>query len=77
MPAKIVEILRRRPIIFMGMLVLAELQHKILGGYEIFGLVHRRFNVLVRSGTVYSLLYSLERKSLVTAVWVNGNESTP
>jgi len=51
----------------MDMLILAELQQKPLSGYDIIGLVHRRFNVLVSSGTVYSLLYSLERKGLVTA----------
>ena len=68
MPSKIVENLRRRTIkTFMDMLILAELQEKPLSGYDIISLVHRRFNVLVSSGTVYSLLYSLERKGLVTA----------
>jgi len=51
----------------MDMLILAELQEKPLSGYDIIGLVHKRFNVLVSSGTVYSLLYSLERKGLVAA----------
>jgi DNA-binding PadR family transcriptional regulator len=68
MPSKIVENLRRRTIkTFMDMLILAELQEKPLSGYDIISLIHRRFNVLVSSGTVYSLLYSLERKGLVTA----------
>ena len=49
------------------MLILAELQDKPLSGYDIISLIHRKFNVLVSSGTVYSLLYSLERKGLVTA----------
>jgi DNA-binding PadR family transcriptional regulator len=66
--AKIVENLRRRAIkTFMDILILAELQDKPLSGYDIIGLIHERFNVLVSSGTVYSLLYSLERKGLVTA----------
>lgn len=51
----------------MDILILAELQHKPLSGYDIISLIHRKFNVLVSSGTVYSLLYSLERKGLVTA----------
>jgi DNA-binding PadR family transcriptional regulator len=51
----------------MDLLVLAELQEKPLSGYDIIALIHKRFNVLVSSGTVYSLLYSLERKGLVTA----------
>lgn len=68
MPAKIVENLRRRTIkTFMDMLILAELQEKPLSGYDIISLIHKRFNVLVSSGTVYSLLYSLERKGLVIA----------
>jgi len=49
------------------MLILAELQEKPLSGYDIISLIHKRFNILVSSGTVYSLLYSLERKGLVTA----------
>lgn len=68
MVSKIVENLRRRTIkTFMDVLILAELQDKPLSGYDIIGLVHKRFNVLVSSGTVYSLLYSLERKGLVAA----------
>ena len=68
MVSKIVESLRRRTIkTFMDVLILAELQEKPLSGYDIIGLVHKRFNVLVSSGTVYSLLYSLERKGLVVA----------
>ena len=66
--SKIVENLRRRTIkTFMDILILAELQEKPLSGYDIISLIHRKFNVLVSSGTVYSLLYSLERKGLVTA----------
>ena len=62
------ENLRRRTIkTFMDILILAELQDKPLSGYDIISLIHRKFNVLVSSGTVYSLLYSLERKGLVTA----------
>jgi len=49
------------------MLILAELQEKHLSGYDIIELIHKRFNVLVSSGTVYSLLYSMERKGLVAA----------
>jgi DNA-binding PadR family transcriptional regulator len=68
MSSNIVENLRRRTIkTFMDILVLAELKAKPLSGYDIITLIHKRFNVLVSSGTVYSLLYSLERKGLVTA----------
>jgi hypothetical protein len=48
MPSKIVDNLRRRAIkTFMDMLILAEIQEKPLSGYDIIGLVHKRFNVLV------------------------------
>ena len=68
MTSKIVENLRRRTIkTFMDMLILGELQDKQLSGYDIIGLIHKRFNILVSSGTVYSLLYSLERDGLVVA----------
>lgn len=68
MVSKIVENLRRRAIkTFRDMLILSELQDKPLSGYDIIGLVHRRFDVLLSSGTVYSLLYSLERNGLVIA----------
>ena len=49
------------------MLILGELQDKPLSGYDIIGLIHKRFNVLVSSGTVYSLLYSLERDGMIAA----------
>ena len=46
MVSKIVEKLRRRTIkTFMDMLILGELQEKPLSGYDIIGLVHKRFNV--------------------------------
>ena len=68
MPSKIVEKLRGTTIKnFMDVLILGELQEKPLSGYDIIGLIHKRFNVLVSSGTVYSLLYSLERNGLVSA----------
>ena len=50
MVSKIVEKLWRRTIkTFMDILILAELQNKPLSGYDIIGLVHKRFNVLVSS----------------------------
>jgi len=38
--------------------------------YEVISYIHNKFNPLVSSGTVYSLLYSLERNSLVEGAWV-------
>jgi len=39
-----------------------------MSGYDIIGLIHKRFGILVSSGTVYSLLYSLERNGLIKGV---------
>ena len=55
---------------FMDMIVLAELKNgPPMGGYDIIGYIHDRFHILVSSGTVYSLLYSLEREGLIEGMW--------
>jgi len=50
---------------FMDVLIMAELRSNPLSGYDVISLVHKKFNLLVSSGTVYSLLYSLERGGLI------------
>ncbi len=50
---------------FMDVLVMAELRSSPLSGYDVISLIHKKFNLLVSSGTVYSLLYSLERDGLI------------
>ncbi len=54
---------------FFDVLVLAELRNGPLSGYDVITLIHDKFRVLVSSGTVYSLLYALERDGLVTGAW--------
>jgi DNA-binding PadR family transcriptional regulator len=55
---------------FMDMLILAEMKKEAsLSGYDIISFVHKKFGVFVSSGTVYSLLYSLERAGLIKGVW--------
>jgi len=64
------EKLRKRVIQnFMDILVLTEMKKGSLSGYDVIALLHRRFGILLSSGTVYSLLYSLERDGLVKGVW--------
>ena len=53
----------------MDILILTEMKKSPLSGYDVIGLVHKKFDILVSSGTVYSLLYSLERDGLVKGVW--------
>jgi len=46
---------------FMDVLILAELRNAPMSGYDVIGFIHNKFGILVSSGTVHSLLYSLER----------------
>jgi DNA-binding PadR family transcriptional regulator len=54
---------------FMDIIIMAELLKDSLSGYDIISYIHNKFNILVSSGTVYSLLYSLERNGLVEGMW--------
>jgi len=53
---------------FLDVLVLGELRKRPLCGYDVITFVHDRFRLLVSSGTIYSVLYSLERKGLISGV---------
>jgi DNA-binding PadR family transcriptional regulator len=54
---------------FMDILILTELRSGPLSGYDVIGFIHNKFHLLVSSGTVYSLLYSLERGGLIEGKW--------
>jgi DNA-binding PadR family transcriptional regulator len=54
---------------FMDIIILAELRSGSLSGYDVISFIHNRFHLLVSSGTVYSLLYSLERNGLIEGTW--------
>ena len=54
---------------FLDVIVLAELQNRQVSGYDLISFIHEKFGFLASSGTVYSLLYSLERHGLVEGVW--------
>ena len=55
---------------FMDTIIMAELQNGAISGYDAISYIQNKFGFLVSSGTVYSLLYSLERNGLVEGVWV-------
>ena len=46
--------------------------HGPLSGYDVVELIQAKFNFLVSPGSVYSLLYSLERDGLVRSEFVEG-----
>ena len=56
---------RRVVTIFLDVLILLKLRNASLSGYDIISYVHKRFDMLISSGTVYSCLYHLERDGLI------------
>lgn len=50
---------------FMEIIILSELRNRPMSGYDVISFIHNNFHILVSSGTVYSLLYSLERNELI------------
>lgn len=68
--SSILERLRKKAVKnFMDILILTELRNRPLSGYDVIGLIHKRFDILLSSGTAYSLLYSLERDGLIKGDW--------
>jgi len=64
------EKLRKRAIQnFMDILILTEMKKGALSGYDVIALIHKKFHILMSSGTVYSMLYSLEREGFIKGVW--------
>ena len=54
---------------FLDIIIMSELRNGPLSGYDIISYIHNKFQLLVSSGTIYSLLYSLERDDLIEGVW--------
>jgi len=57
---------------FLDAIVLVKLKERdrTMSGHDVFKLVHRKFRVWISSGTVYALLYSMERNGLIRGRWV-------
>ena len=64
--------LRRRLInSFIDLIILSKLRElNNMSGYDVISLVNREFHILVGSGSVYSVLYSLEREGLIKGTWI-------
>ena len=70
MESEVIKKMHRRIIkSFMYILILAELRNNPMSGYDVIAYIHNKFGILVSSGTVYSLLYSMERDDLIRGVW--------
>jgi DNA-binding PadR family transcriptional regulator len=58
---------------FLDIIILAELRNSSpLSGYDVIDFIHKKFDVLISSGTIYSLLYSMERKGLIEGELTGG-----
>jgi DNA-binding PadR family transcriptional regulator len=67
--SKIVEKLRKRIVKnFIDILVLIEMKKRSMSGYDVMRLVHKRFDTMVSPGTIYNLLYSLERDGFIKGI---------
>ena len=49
----------------MDIVILTKLQDSSLSGYDIIGYIHKKYGILISPGTIYSMLYSLERKGYI------------
>jgi DNA-binding PadR family transcriptional regulator len=52
---------------YIDIVILAKVREKEVTGYELISYFHQRFDFMVSPGTVYAILYSLERKGLIQA----------
>ena len=50
---------------FLDIVIMAKLKSESLSGYDFIAFINKRFDMLISAGTVYSLLYALERKQLI------------
>jgi DNA-binding PadR family transcriptional regulator len=55
----------------LDIIILAMLKNKSigLGAYDLMGLIHREFDVMVSPGMIYPKLFSLERARLIKTEW--------
>jgi DNA-binding PadR family transcriptional regulator len=53
---------------FMDTIILAELRSGPISGYDAITFIHTKYGFLVSSGTIYSMLYSLERNGLISGI---------
>jgi DNA-binding PadR family transcriptional regulator len=53
----------------MDILILSELRISPLGGHDVIDFINQKFGILLSPGTVYNMLYSLEREGLIEGLW--------
>jgi DNA-binding PadR family transcriptional regulator len=50
---------------FLDLIILREFKNRPLNGFNTLSFIHNKYDYLVSSGTVYSLLYAMERKGYI------------
>ncbi len=51
---------------FLDTIILAKLRNSTpLSGYDLIEFTHKKFGILIGPGTIYAVLYSMERKGLI------------
>jgi len=54
---------------FMDTLILAELKKGTpMSGYDVIEFIYKKVGLLISSGTIYNILYSLERNELIKGI---------
>lgn len=56
---------------FMDVLIMVKMRQGEISGYDMLTYFHEKFDLLVSPGTVYSVLYTMERKGLIKAKGVD------
>jgi DNA-binding PadR family transcriptional regulator len=56
---------------FMDVVIMGKMRNMDVNGYNIITYLHKEFDFLVSSGTIYSVLYSMERDGLIKGKRVN------
>jgi DNA-binding PadR family transcriptional regulator len=55
---------------FIDILILAKLKDgEPMSGYDVIAFIHRKFHILMSPGTIYAVLYALEREELIEGMW--------
>ena len=50
---------------FLDIIILAHLNGSPMSGYDIVNVINKKFGILLSPGSIYSMLYALERKNLI------------
>jgi DNA-binding PadR family transcriptional regulator len=64
--------MQRMVISFLDLIILSQLRFKNMSGYNVIGFMHVNYGILLSPGTVYSTIYSMERRGLIEGTHNNG-----